>query len=326
MIANRRQGLPETNRTGTIRAMNAQQKTETAARALTFDFSKPAGEPSLVAPDSIQWRVFRNPIALGVGGVAAVLLEFADARIRSGVWDHSIYKVDPVGRSKRTGVAAMAGVYGPASAARRLIGGVTRMHSRVSGTTPAGQDYTALDPQLLNWVHATAAYGFLHAYCRFVRPLGQADRKRFYAEGKPVAALYGVTRTVTSDADFTAMMDELLPGFEPHPINLEFLGIIQSGQAAPSVPRFLHRALARGAVAILPPVVRKRLQLGREWDLTLADSLALSAAGRLADVVRDRTSPAWHAAVRQGLPGDFAWVAPGRQRQLLAQRATAAAG
>ncbi len=303
--------------------MNAQDK-PTAARALAFDFTAPAGEASLVAPDSVQWRVFRNPVALGVGGVAAVLLEFADARIRSGVWDHSIYKVDPVGRSKRTGVAAMAGVYGPASAARRLIGGVTRMHARVGGTTPAGQAYTALDPQLLNWVHATAAYGFLTAYCRFVRPLTAFDRERFYAEGKPVAELYGVTRTVGSDADFAAMLAKLLPGFEPHPINLEFLGIIQSGRAAPAVPRFLHRALARGAVAILPPMVRARLQLGREWDLTRADSLALSTMGRLSDLCPDAASPAWQSAVRQGLPGDFAWASRDRQRRIMAARGAVA--
>jgi uncharacterized protein (DUF2236 family) len=301
--------------------MNAQHKPEAAARALTFDFTQPLGEPSLVPPDSVQWRVFRNPIALGVGGVAAVLLEFADPRIRSGVWDHSIYKVDPVGRSKRTGVAAMAGVYGPASAARRLIAGVTRMHSKVGGTTPDGRAYQALEPELLNWVHATAAYGFLHAFCRFVSPLGPAERNRFYAEGRPVAELYGVTQTIGSDADFTAMLNSLAAGFEPHPINLEFLAIIQSGKAAPAVPRFLHRALARGAVAILPPLVRRRLQLGREWDLTLADGLALSAAGRLADRVRDRTSPAWAAAIRQGLPGDFAWLTPKRQRDLLIGRA-----
>ena len=31
-----------------------------------------------------------------------LLLEFADARIRSGVWDHSTYKADPIGRSRRT--------------------------------------------------------------------------------------------------------------------------------------------------------------------------------------------------------------------------------
>ena len=55
------------------------------AREFQFDFSKPEGAPALLAPTSVQWRVFRNPIALGVGGVAAVLLEFADARIRSAV-------------------------------------------------------------------------------------------------------------------------------------------------------------------------------------------------------------------------------------------------
>lgn len=135
-----------------------------------------------------------------------------------------------------------------------------------------------------------------------------------------MAALYGVTQTVDTDADFNAMLAELLPGFEPHPINLEFLAIIQSGQAAPAVPRFLHRALARGAVAILPAAVRQRLQFGSEWDLTLADRLALTAAGRLADRRPDPTSPAWLSAIRQGLPGNFAWCSPDRRRRLLANR------
>lgn len=301
--------------------MNAEARVGAAASPmLHFDFSKPSGAPSLLAPDSVQWRVFRNPIALGVGGVAAVLLEFADARIRSGVWDHSIYKVDPIGRSQRTGQAAMMGVYGPASAARAVIGGVSRMHSRVKGTTPDGQPYHAMDPVLLNWVHATAAYGFLTAYCRFVRPLPEEDRNRFYAEGEPVAELYGVTHPVRSEAAFMAMMEELLPGFEPHPINLEFLEIIQSGRAAPAVPRFLHRALARGAVSILPPVVRQRLQLGPEWNLTRRDALALSVTGRLSDLHRNRTAPAWQSAVRQGLPGEFSWLSPAKQKKLLAAR------
>ena len=137
----------------------------------TIDFSRPKGEEAYLAPDSIQWKVFKNPVALAVGGVAAVLLEFADARIRSGVWDHSIYKVDPIGRSQRTGMAAMVGVYGPKSVARQVIGGVNRMHAKVAGKTPAGEDYRALDPELLNWVSATAQYGFLTAYGRFVRRL-----------------------------------------------------------------------------------------------------------------------------------------------------------
>ncbi|OJH42044.1 oxygenase MpaB family protein [Cystobacter ferrugineus] len=298
-------------------AAPAQTAKPAAAREWKVDFLTPAGEPSLVPPDSVQWRVYRNPIVMGIGGVAAVLLEFADPRIRSGVWDHSVYKVDPIGRSRRTGIAAMVGVYGPASVARKVISGVTKMHARVSGETPNGQSYRALDPVLLNWVSATAAFGFFKAYHTFVRPLSPEDQVRFFREGKPVAELYGVTHSVGSEAEFVAMMEELLPGFEPHPINLEFLNIIESGRAAPSVPRFLHRAMARGAVAILPPVVRKKLELGAEWDLTVLDRLALISAGRLADHRRDRDSPAWQAALRHGLPGDFAWRSPSVQRSLL---------
>lgn len=90
-----------------------------------IDFTEPKRAPAFHRPDSIHWRVYKNPIALGIGGICAVLLEFADPRIRSGVWDHSIYPVDPIGRSERTGQAAMVGVYGPREKAEKLIAGVT---------------------------------------------------------------------------------------------------------------------------------------------------------------------------------------------------------
>ena len=292
----------------------------TTDKGYQIDYLHPAGEPSLVPPGSPQWRVFKNPVAIAIGGVAAVLLEFADARIRSGVWDHSTYKVDPIGRSRRTGIAAMAGVYGPASAARRIIGGVNRMHRKVNGETPKGEAYRALDPELLDWVSATAGWGFLEAYHRFVSPLSPAERATYYRDGEAVARLYGVERPLTSDADFHAMLSHLLPRFEAHPINLEFLGIIMSGQAAPAVPKLLHRALARAAVSLLPSEVRARLELGAAFDLTTLDRLLLRAAGKLADRVKDRRAPAWQAAVRMGLPSDFAWRSPTAQRRLLAGR------
>lgn len=40
-----------------------------------FDFRQPRGEPALVAADSVSWRIFRYPIALFIGGVAAVIPE-----------------------------------------------------------------------------------------------------------------------------------------------------------------------------------------------------------------------------------------------------------
>ncbi|ONF95409.1 oxygenase MpaB family protein [Sphingomonas jeddahensis] len=284
-----------------------------------IDYLRPIGEASLVPPTSPQWRVFKNPVAIAIGGVAAVLLEFADARIRSGVWDHSTYKVDPIGRSKRTGIAAMAGVFGPASAARRIIGGVNRMHRKVVGETPRGEAYRALDPELLDWVSATAGYGFLEAYHRFVRPMSPAERTAYYRDSEAVTRLYGVEHPLTSDGDFFAMLDRLSPRFEAHPINREFLDIIQSGKAAPAVPKFLHRALARAAVSLLPDAVRQRLELGAEFDLSAADRLMLRIAGRLADTVRDRNSPACQAARRLGLPGDFAWRSPAAQARLLGE-------
>jgi len=231
------------------------------------DFLNPPGEPAFAAPDSLSWQVFKNPVVLAIGGIAAVLLEFADARIRSGVWDHSLFKTDPIGRSKRTGVAAMVGVFGPQSAARRVIQGVTNMHARVEGTTPKGEAYKALDVDLLDWVSATASFGFLTAYDRFVRPVSDAEQKRYFEAGETVARLYGAQNPIRSFADFDVMLAKLLPRFEPHPINKEFLDIMCSGRAAPGVPKGLQSALVHAAVSILPPVVRERLELGPEYVL-----------------------------------------------------------
>ncbi|MBP6013661.1 MAG: DUF2236 domain-containing protein [Alphaproteobacteria bacterium] len=284
-----------------------------------IDYAQPVGEPALHGPDSMQWRIFKNQVALGIGGVAAVLMEFADARIRSGVWDHSTYKADPIGRSKRTGIAAMVGCYGPESAARRVIQGVTNMHARVNGATPKGEAYRALDTELLDWVAATASFGFLNAYDKFVAPVSDDDRARFYRDGAIVSRLYGAQECPQSPADFLRMMEARAHRFEPHPIVEEFLAIIQSGKAAPSVPKFLHRALARASVSILPPLIREKLALGRDFDLTTADWLALKAAGTLAEVRVDPNSPACQASLRLGLPKDFLYRSAAIQKHLLQQ-------
>lgn len=282
-----------------------------------IDFAAPVGEPALLAPDSVQWRIYKNPIALGIGGIAAVLLEFAEPRIRSGVWDHSTYKADPVARSRRTGLVAMLACYGPASTAKRVIGQVNRMHGKVKGETPAGDKYRALDPVLLDWVAATASYGFLTAYDRFVRPLSGADKDRFMADGDAIGREFGARHTPPGVAAFMAMMDELEPRFEPHPIIFEFLDIIQSGRAAPGVPPFLHRAIARASVSLLPAHIRGKLQLGARYDLTRFDRTALRIAGWLADRHIDRAAPHCQASIRLGLPHDFLFKSPGEQQRLL---------
>lgn len=285
-----------------------------------IDFASPAGEPALLAPDSVQWRVYKNPIALGIGGIAAVLLEFAEPRIRSGVWDHSTYKVDPIGRSRRTGLVAMLACYGPASVAKEVIGKVNRLHGPVKGKTPAGEPYRALDPVLLDWVAATASYGFLMAYDRFVHPLGEADKDRFMRDGDAIGREFGARHTPASVGKFMEMMATLEPRFEAHPIIFEFLDIIQSGRAAPGTPRFLHRAIARASVSLLPDTLRGRLDLGPKYDLTRADRLMLRAAGKLADRFASRKSAPCQASLRLGLPANFLYRSQTEQRRLLERR------
>ena len=283
-----------------------------------IDFRNPPGEPSSLDPDSMHWKIYKNPVAMAVGGVAAVLLEFADARIRSGVWDHSIYRQDPIGRSKRTGVAAMVGVYGPKRAAERVVQGVTNMHARVSGTTPKGEAYRALDVELLDWVSATAAYGFLTAYDTFVERVPESDKSRYYAEAAPGAMLYGVQHSPRSTADFFDMMNRLIHRFEPHPINEEFLAIIQSGRAAPGTPKYLSRAMGRASVSLLPRIVRDKLGLGPKYDLSAIDRVAVKALGRFLERMPIPGSPPCDASLRVGLPANFLFAGRRRQTELMA--------
>ena len=77
----------------------------------------------------------------------------------------------------------MVTIYGARSTAEAMIAGVRRMHDRIAGLTPTGKAYRANDPELLNWVQGTAAYGFLQAYHAYVRPLSDLERDRYYAEG-----------------------------------------------------------------------------------------------------------------------------------------------
>ena len=186
---------------------------EATARALLkpidrydIDFSRPIGEAALVPPDSLSWRVFKNPLSLFIGGVTAVILELAEPRVRTGVWEHTTFRLNPVRRLRRTGLAAMVTIYGARSAAEAMIAGVRRIHDTVAGTTPSGESYRANDPELLNWVHATAAYGFLQAYHAYVQPLSSSERDRYYAEGVPAACLYGATSAPTSEAELETLL------------------------------------------------------------------------------------------------------------------------
>jgi len=63
-----------------------------------IDFSRPVGEAALLSPESVSWRVFKNPLSLFIGGVTAVIMELAEPRVRAGVWEHTTFRLDPIRR------------------------------------------------------------------------------------------------------------------------------------------------------------------------------------------------------------------------------------
>ena len=241
--------------------LNAIQELMRPPAGMAFDFSQPAGEPALAPAHGVSWRVFANPVSLFIGGVAAVLLELAEPSVRSGVWDHSDFKRDPGKRLRRTGFAAMMTVYGPRSATEQLIAGVVRMHGHVEGVTPGGVAYRANDPRLLDWVHATAGFGFAEAYHAYVRPLSGADKDAAFAEGAASARLYGATGAPRSWSEWEAMLAATAPGLEGSDILADFMRIMAEAPILPAPMRWLQRLLVRAAVQITPEPVRSLPQV-----------------------------------------------------------------
>ncbi|WKW51082.1 oxygenase MpaB family protein [Rhodomicrobium lacus] len=298
------------------------RRLDRASRALlepedgrAMDSSRAAGEPALGQPTQVSWRIFKNPLTVFIGGVAAVILELAEPRVRTGVWEHTSFRTQPLRRLRRTGLAAMMTVYGPASAAQAMIAGVRRMHARVKGTTPGGEPYCADDPELLNWVQATAAYGFLQAYHTYSRPIPQADRDRYYREGETVARLYGATLPPRSEAELDAAFAAMLPRLEPSPIIFEFLDIMRTTRIVPPVSRALTPAaylaqplFVRAAVSLTPPRIRERLGLGPSYGLRPFERAILRQAAALADRIVLHSSPAVQSCQRLGLPADFLYA------------------
>jgi uncharacterized protein (DUF2236 family) len=267
-----------------------------------LDLTQPAGEPALTPAGSISWQVFKNPVALFAGGVAAVILELAEPRVRTGVWEHTTFRTDPIARMERTGLAAMVTVYGAQSVAEKMIAGVRGMHARVDGTTPSGQAYRANDPELLDWVHVTAAFGFLEAYAAFVRSVGDADRDRFYAEAVPAGRLYGAVGAPASLAEQRARFEAMRPRLERSDIVFEFLDVMKRAPIAPSPMGPLQWMLVRAGVEIVPGWVREILGLDDGYGLAWWERALVSVLGAAADRIPVPGSPASQACRRLGLP------------------------
>lgn len=273
-----------------------------------IDFDRPPGSPSLFAPDSVSWRIFKNPIALYIGGITAVILELAEPRIRAGIWDHTSFRSAPLRRIRRTGFAALATVYGPRNQACDMIARVRAIHDKIKGVSEFGEEYSASDPELLSWVHATASYGFSEAYHRYVTPLSPRDRDSLFHESHTSAELYGAPDSPRSLEAFEALQDEFFGKLYPSGTLMTFIEMMENIHALPGPTARLEPLFVKAAISLVPPRVRRRLGLLDRWDIGVLDQELIGAMGSLADGFLLRNHPAVRACGRLGLPHNYLYV------------------
>ncbi len=134
----------------------------------TRKFAPTPGAPTLLPTGGAAWLVHAEA-SMMVGGIRALLLQSLHPVAMQGVGEHSDFRDDPLGRLRRTVFFLGTTTYCSLPEAEAAIAAVRRVHLSVSGVTPEGRQYSADDPDLLAWVHATEVDSFLEAFLRYGR-------------------------------------------------------------------------------------------------------------------------------------------------------------
>jgi uncharacterized protein (DUF2236 family) len=146
-------------------------------------------------PGSVSWRVNGEVMVLA-GWARAILLQLAHPAVAAGVHDHSQFRGSlgaGLGRLRATVRAMLSLTFGDTeqmvAAAARLHGIHDGVHGRVPGSA---RRYSAHDPYLQRWVHATLVDSILLTYERVVAPLSGPERDRYCAEATILEPLMGL--------------------------------------------------------------------------------------------------------------------------------------
>jgi uncharacterized protein (DUF2236 family) len=271
-----------------------------------IDYEHPAGDPGLFGPSSVTWRMHSDFCGMLAGGLCALYLQLLHPRALAGVWDHSNFREDLVGRLRRTTAFVGATTYAPTHDAEAMIERVRTIHGHVRGLDEAGVPYAADDPDLLTWVHVSEMSSFLAGY-RAYGPMAvsAAVADAYLDETRRVAEALGARDVPGSVAEMDAYIARVLPSLvfgERSRVVLEVLGRLD----LPVPMAGLSRDLFLGAgAALLPEWAQTMLQRSR-WQRTQA-SISAGILHSLSPLFRvalpDGVAP--RACQRVGVPASI---------------------
>ncbi|MBX6722618.1 MAG: DUF2236 domain-containing protein, partial [Dactylosporangium sp.] len=149
-------------------------------------------DAGLFGPDSVTWRVHREPI-LWLGGLRSLYLQALHPRAIAGVMQNSTFRSDPWGRLARTARYVGTVIFGTTAQAQQAGRRVRAVHARLTAIDPrTGERFRIDEPDLLRWVHVTEVESFLSTATRAGLRLSPAEADRYYAEQRRAAELVGL--------------------------------------------------------------------------------------------------------------------------------------
>ncbi|RZL77087.1 MAG: DUF2236 domain-containing protein [Sphingomonas sp.] len=219
-------------------------------------------DDALFPPSSMIWRVHGDVASMMVGGVSALLLQMLHPAVLAGVWDHSNFRTDMLGRLRRTARFIAVTTYGRHTDAEAAMDRVRSVHRHVSGVLPDGTTYRADDPALLAWVHISEAWCFLAAWQRYGNHrLTLAEADRYFDEFAGIGVALGADpvprdRTATGHA-LQMARPHLVADARTKEVARLVLGQSPANPLAIPVQRFVMQA----AVDLLPAWAREMHRL-----------------------------------------------------------------
>jgi uncharacterized protein (DUF2236 family) len=237
-----------------------------ADQTASHKYSREA-DPFLFAPESEMWRVNRERCGL-IYGPAAAILQVAHPRIAQGVYDHSSFRYDTLGRLRRTLSSTNQIAFGRVSQARAVSERVAARHRKVRGTVASGvgglRTYSAFEPDLLQWVLATLITAAIQGYELIYGGLSIARKETFYRDMCRFGTYFGVPESLSPegwqafDTYYTSMVEGELLG--SHWMCGELARAIVHPQDTVGAA-ILGHAIDFVVIETLPPKVRERLGL-----------------------------------------------------------------
>ncbi|MCM5704237.1 oxygenase MpaB family protein [Larsenimonas salina] len=267
-----------------------------------IDYSQPPGDPGLFGPGSMVWRVHGDFTSMLCGGVSALLLQMMHPLALAGVWDHSNFRDDMLGRLRRTSQFVAATSFGPTADAERLIERVISIHRHVTGTYTDGRAYRADDPELLTWVHVSEARSFLAGCLRYYQTeLSIEEQDRYYRESALTAYRLGATWVPETVGEVEAYLERMRPELIVDARTREVVRLLWAGSPQFRQVRLFYRLFLRGGADLLPDWAQDALELraspaGRRATRASVNTLAPVLRWAVRDGARARATARMSAA------------------------------